>query len=160
PEEECLRDGGDRGARVGFDNQGQLGGLDPEDTVAEYRDAAGRRWLVCSNRVCLCVPRFGALRLECPLAAQDVVQGLARVSQAKREGTLLENVPPVQAAQAKGMKGLIGRARPGENVNVQGPVLVTGLKVLEAQHFNSGLVEALGTKVLHTLSRTDKALLL
>jgi len=160
PEEECIHDGGDRGVRAGFDNQGQLGGIDPEDAVAEYRDAAGRKRVICSNRVCVCVPRFGALRVECPLVAWDAVQAPARVSQSKRELTLNETVPPLQAAQAKAMKGFTGVKRPSENVNTQALNQVIGLKVLAAEQFNSGLVEALGTKVLDTLSRTDKALLL
>src|SRR5437763_1413964 len=61
-EEECLRDGGARDEPVGIDQYGQLRGLDPEDTVAEYRDSAGRKKIAVSNRVCLCVPRFAVLR--------------------------------------------------------------------------------------------------
>ena len=77
-EEECLHDGGDRLAPAGFDSQGQLAGVDPEYTVAEYRDSCGRRSIACSNRVCLCVPRFAALRKELPLALQGAARaGLA-----------------------------------------------------------------------------------
>jgi len=60
--EECLCDGGDRCEPVGFDGAGQLQGLDPEDTVAEYRDSAGRKKIAISNCVCVCVPRFSVLR--------------------------------------------------------------------------------------------------
>ena len=45
PEEECLHDGGDRGLPAGIGPDGRLRGLDPEDTVAEYTDSAGRRRL-------------------------------------------------------------------------------------------------------------------
>src|SRR5262249_30890020 len=71
-EEECLRDGGDAGTPAGFDATGQLQGLDPEDTVAEYRDADGRKRLACSNRVCVCVPRFAVLRNELTLRQEQL----------------------------------------------------------------------------------------
>lgn len=78
--EECLHDGGDIGLPVGFDRNGQLQGLDPSDTVAEYTDAAGRRRVTCSNRVCICVPRFAVLRCEVPLAETEGAFGLARTA--------------------------------------------------------------------------------
>ena len=59
--QECLKDGGDHGLAAGFDNQGKLHGLDPADTVAEYKDASGRKQLAISNQVCICVPRFGVV---------------------------------------------------------------------------------------------------
>ena len=33
--------------------------------MAEYRDSFGRRKIAVSNRVCLCVPRYGVLRHTC-----------------------------------------------------------------------------------------------
>ena len=65
PEEECFHDGGDRGPRAGIGPDGQLHGLDPEDTIGEYTDAAGRRRVVPSNRICLCSPRFAVLEAIC-----------------------------------------------------------------------------------------------
>jgi uncharacterized repeat protein (TIGR01451 family) len=71
-EEECLHDGGDAGRRVGFDEAGRLRGLDPEDTVAEYRDSRGAKRITVSNRVCVCVPRFAVLRSELHLERTQV----------------------------------------------------------------------------------------
>jgi uncharacterized repeat protein (TIGR01451 family) len=62
PEEECLHDGGDIGPRAGINALGQLGGLNPTDTVAIYADSRGKKHIAVSNRVCICVPRFVVLR--------------------------------------------------------------------------------------------------
>ena len=75
PVEECLRDGGDAGAPVGFDQDGRLQGLDPEDTVAEYRDSIGCKRIAISNRVCVCVPRYAVLRSELRLELTRMAQG-------------------------------------------------------------------------------------
>jgi len=66
PEEECLKDGGDIGQPAGHDSKGRLHGLDPSDTVVEFADSSGKRHVVPSNRVCLCVPRFAVARSEQP----------------------------------------------------------------------------------------------
>jgi len=62
PEEECLHDGGDIPPRAGINALGQLGGLNPTDTVAVYADSRGKKHIAVSNRVCICVPRFLVLR--------------------------------------------------------------------------------------------------
>jgi uncharacterized repeat protein (TIGR01451 family) len=85
--EECLHDGGDTGERAGFGPDGQLHGLDPEDTVAEYRDSQGNRRLAVSNRVCLCVPRFAVVRSVLRLEQQRTVLGPGALRHA--EGQLL-----------------------------------------------------------------------
>jgi uncharacterized repeat protein (TIGR01451 family) len=71
--EECLRDGGDQLDPAGFGPDGRLHGLDPEDTVAEYRDADGNRKIAISNHVCLCVPRFAVLRTTLRLDRKRLV---------------------------------------------------------------------------------------
>ena len=44
--------------------KGRLAGVEPSDSVAGYRDSQGRHHVAVSNRVCLCVPRFGVIRNE------------------------------------------------------------------------------------------------
>jgi hypothetical protein len=62
--EECIKDGGDVGPRAApGPGPGGVGGLDPTDTVMQYTTRFGSR-TAPSNRVCICVPRFGALRVE------------------------------------------------------------------------------------------------
>ena len=72
----CLPDGGDSGAPVGLDRNGQVGGLDPSDTVAAYTDYRGKRRLSVSNRVCICVPRFVIIRGETILNGYETRVGL------------------------------------------------------------------------------------
>jgi uncharacterized repeat protein (TIGR01451 family) len=78
-EEECLHDGGDTGDRAGFGPDGRLEGIDPEDTVAEYRDSEGNKKIAVSNRVCLCVPRFAVLRTILNLERSRLALGPAAV---------------------------------------------------------------------------------
>ncbi len=85
-EEECLRDGGDSLEPAAFGPDGRLQGLDPEDTVAEYRDSEGNRKIAVSNRVCLCVPRYAVLRTMLKLDLNRVVYGPGAVR--KLEGQL------------------------------------------------------------------------
>ncbi|HYT88881.1 MAG TPA: DUF11 domain-containing protein [Gemmataceae bacterium] len=60
----CFIDGGDGGQPPGFTPEGQLRGLRPSATVAEYADSQGRRRIAISNQVCICVPRFVVTRGE------------------------------------------------------------------------------------------------
>lgn len=59
--EECLRDGGDFHRPAHF-AEGKLKGLDPSDTVMTYTDRTGKKHILPSNPVCLCVPRFVNIR--------------------------------------------------------------------------------------------------
>jgi uncharacterized repeat protein (TIGR01451 family) len=85
--EECLHDGGDIPPFAGINALGQLGGLNPTDTVAVYADSRGRRHIAVSNRVCICVPRFVVMRTESAPAglgvAVEVEQANAAVGQAE-----------------------------------------------------------------------------
>ncbi len=157
PEEECLHDGGDRLMPAGFDARGQLGGVDPEDTVAEYRDSAGRRQIVCSNRVCLCVPRYVALRKECPLAVSEGYVGPEDRVQVKRGVTLIERKPSEWVKKVEYPKGYEGRLKPSLNLANEGPRLLTQLKIIQAQQLDVGPVELIGTKRIDELSEKKKA---
>jgi uncharacterized repeat protein (TIGR01451 family) len=89
PEEECLHDGGDIGVPAGLDLQGRLYGLDPSDTVAEYVDNHGRKHLAISNRLCLCVPRYGVVRVPLVPAGYESVLALAQSKAAVEQVILL-----------------------------------------------------------------------
>jgi uncharacterized repeat protein (TIGR01451 family) len=156
-EEECLHDGGDRGPPAALDGQGRLGGLDPEDTVAEFTDSRGRRGLTCSNRVCLCVPRFVVLRKECPLARSETVIAPVGTRKVVREGLYAAVTPSGSALQVDRLKAYQGRLRPGVNVNAQVPGLLIGVKVLNAQRFEAGPVEIVGRKEFKLLSLARQA---
>jgi uncharacterized repeat protein (TIGR01451 family) len=111
-EEECLHDGGDIGRRAGIGPNGQLGGVDPTDTVAAYADSKGRRHVAVSNRVCICVPRFVALRAETLPAGFDTPFGAGLVKMVVGESALTNRVKAVALEQEEKLRGLAGRERP------------------------------------------------
>jgi uncharacterized repeat protein (TIGR01451 family) len=157
PEEECLHDGGDRGPKAAFDGEGNLVGVDPEDTVAEYRDAAGRRNIACSNRVCLCVPRYVVLRKELPLALNENVFGLSDTRLVQQQVGIQKTLPSILALQYAKLKGYEARMRPSINLAEQGPGLLVGLKVLQAQQIELALAEYVGTAEVKVLSPVQRA---
>ncbi|MGD9724042.1 MAG: hypothetical protein AB7O59_22505 [Pirellulales bacterium] len=62
PHDEYLCDGGDDEVQVNVGPQGNLQGLELEDTVAVYETADGETVIKPSNKVCLYAPRFAAVR--------------------------------------------------------------------------------------------------
>lgn len=62
PHDEYLLDGGDRDIQANFDGQGEVRGIELEDTVAVYDTLDGYKCIEPSNRVCLYAPRFAAVR--------------------------------------------------------------------------------------------------
>jgi uncharacterized repeat protein (TIGR01451 family) len=136
PTEECFHDGGDRGPRAGIGPDGRLHGLDPEDTVGEYTDAAGRRRVVCSNECCLCSPRFGVLRSELPLARYEVA--VAPVGANGLRGQLLveARTPSLQQRQYEEMKAIVGREKASGDQARQNVGSLVRVEVLEARQLN------------------------
>lgn len=62
PHDEYLEDGGDRDVQVNLGREGEIRGLELEDTVAIFDTADGVTIIKPSNRVCLYAPRFAAVR--------------------------------------------------------------------------------------------------
>jgi uncharacterized repeat protein (TIGR01451 family) len=172
PEEEYLHNGfinPSRGALgpaaagavtgPGLDNDGRLQGLRAEDTVAEYTDAAGRRGVIASNRVCLIVPRFGILRSELPLGQYDSIVGVTDAQCVQGQDLLRRGLPIGQTSQREQLRGIRGRERAGGAANVERLVPMVHLEVLEGVHVNLGAFESLCTKSLYQLTEIDMALL-
>ena len=108
----ALYDGGDIGLRAGFNRQGQLRGVDPTDTVAEYVNARGQQRVVCSNRVALCVPRFVIVRSEIGLASDTMVFGPG-TAQSNVAGALLNSrLPFIEHRQPVHLETAAARLRP------------------------------------------------
>ena len=62
PKDEYLRDGGHLGPPLVPGRQGEVRGLEMEDTAAQFQTADGRNVIEPSNPVYLYSPRFGAVR--------------------------------------------------------------------------------------------------
>jgi uncharacterized repeat protein (TIGR01451 family) len=61
--EECLTDGGDKGAQAGIGPGLRLGGLDPTDVALTYT-LNNKRRVATSNEVCVCSPRYVIRRVD------------------------------------------------------------------------------------------------
>jgi uncharacterized repeat protein (TIGR01451 family) len=160
PSEECLNDGGDHGNRAGFDANGRLAGVEPEDTVAEYTDSHGRRHVTHSNCVCLCVPRFAVLRCETPLNRYNGVVAVTDTRKVQYQNLLQELTPPLLANKYEQLKGARGRERASINVGLAGTVGVTRFEVLQAAEILLGPIALLGTKAAQTLTEIERARLI
>ena len=159
-EEECFHDGGDAGVRAGFDAQGRLRGVEPEDTVAEYTDPQGRKRVVCSNRVCLCVPRFAVLRTELPPAGFEGAVGPLGASFSVGQGQLRMGLPSRLAGHYEQPKAVLGRERPTAAVSRSTPLTLTRVEILEALQLDVGPLALLGTRQVRTLTEVERVKLL
>ena len=171
PDEECIHNGcinppnprylvNGKPLRAGLDNEGQLQGLNPEDTVAEYRDSRGWKRLACSNRVCLCVPRFGVLRSELGLGRYDSVTVVEDKREVRGQEQVRVRVPSLQTQHTDQPGTYLSRARPTQAVTVEGLVKLTRLEVLDAHHLSVGPIELLGSDRVNLLRREDRVLLM
>jgi uncharacterized repeat protein (TIGR01451 family) len=128
PDEECLQDGGDVGLPAGLDRAGLLHGLDPSDTVAVYSDSRGNKHVAVSNRVCICVPRFGVLwTLTTPTGYGGLVTvGATQVSVA---GELLRaRLPSIESKQSVQLAAVASRQRPSGIQSQEGLVDVVSVE--------------------------------
>lgn len=76
---EYLCDGGDSGLRVEIAGQGQVLGLDTEDTVASFKTPDGRTMVEASNQVCIYSPRFASVRQVVGLQSNEQTDRTAGV---------------------------------------------------------------------------------
>jgi uncharacterized repeat protein (TIGR01451 family) len=81
PQDEYLRDGGDRGVGVQVQPDWIVNGLEPEDAVAHYDTLDGRTVVEPSNRVHLYAPRFSAVRLVTSVIEDHQIEGTQGVAQ-------------------------------------------------------------------------------
>ncbi len=105
PEQEYLRDGGDRAAPVAVSPDWEVQGLDLEDTVAHYDALDGRTLVEPSNRVHIYAPRFGSVRTVTRIVESDQVNqpvGVAHKAGLARNDDLTIPASSLQRYQARG----------------------------------------------------------
>jgi uncharacterized repeat protein (TIGR01451 family) len=127
-DEICFHDGGDMGFPAGYDRSGQLRGLDPSDTIAEYADSHGQKKIACSNRVCLCVPRFIVTRAETVLVEQLALVGPRNALATLAQTTVKIQVGPLQEQQREVASLLASRVRPSVHLATLGAVAIGQLE--------------------------------
>ncbi|HEY1379541.1 MAG TPA: hypothetical protein VGF55_22245 [Gemmataceae bacterium] len=164
PLEEILSDGGDIGPRIGLDPAGQLGGLDPTDTAAEYRYGNGPRRVVISNRVCLFAPRFAVLRQETQPAGEaaalvpagtEVTLGQAMLLNRERSDWFWTSTAPNGLVSKLGVRGTQSRIWPGGVERIEG-VAATGS--VEGVAFRGTVVEVAAATQVNNCCRPDQPL--
>ncbi len=112
PHDEFLEDGGDRDVQVNVGSEGELRGLELEDTVAVYDTIDGRTCIEPSNRVCLYAPRFAAVRKVTNVVQTEQSDQLKAA--ARDVGPMLnrENLLATTAVQPVQPVGNISRKQP------------------------------------------------
>jgi len=118
--EECLKDGGDIGPRVGPNRDGDIGGLNPSDTAILFTTRLGTK-AVASNRVCICVPRFAAARVESGPAGHHAIQAPEAHHRIRQPASLTWMVAPEETRGIEQIKALIGSKRASAMEMRQGP---------------------------------------
>jgi uncharacterized repeat protein (TIGR01451 family) len=115
PSDEYLCDGGDQGPHVRVRRDGDLRGLDLEDTVAHYDTLDGRTVVTPSNSVCIYAPRFAAVRKQVLVsedgllvAGQWFEQPLPPITEDATSGPSLVDtpLPPLRDVSLVGPLGL------------------------------------------------------
>jgi uncharacterized repeat protein (TIGR01451 family) len=154
--EECLRDGGDRGTKVYLDQTGDLRGLDPSDTVATFKDSTGRRKIVPSNEVCVCVPRFIAVRQAIPLVVHDSTLAPFRMDGRDERVQLDKAEGTKKTRQLDYTPMMRGRDHLNANVVVTPQIRLTDIVELKAIHVDLGQFEYVGTDKLRLLTEEQK----
>ncbi|GIW79121.1 MAG: hypothetical protein KatS3mg105_0928 [Gemmatales bacterium] len=151
PTEECLHDGGDTGLRAGLDRNGQIGGLDPSDSMAVYADSRGTRRLAISNRVCVCVPRFITLRSQMGTTGYDVAWGVGTTHHVQPREQLLSRHPPLVTNQQESLKMLQSRQRASGAIATTPVHRIDRLVLLQASHIEVGPADTVGTTLWQRL---------
>jgi uncharacterized repeat protein (TIGR01451 family) len=80
PDDEYVRDGGDKGVPTAVGDESKVNGLEYEDTIAHYETMDGKTVVEPSNEVHIYSPRFSAVRQVVGLAASEQKQKLYDVN--------------------------------------------------------------------------------
>jgi hypothetical protein len=118
--EECLKDGGDVGPRVGPGPGGIIGGLDPIDTAMMYTTRKGTR-VVASNRVSICVPRFMAVRVEAGATGHHAIRAPEAVHSVHPVAALDVRTVAAEINGVQRLAGVIGSQRASGIESRNGP---------------------------------------
>ncbi|MGL4423784.1 MAG: hypothetical protein ACRCZF_24230, partial [Gemmataceae bacterium] len=123
--EECLTDGGDRDTRLGISPDEKVRGLDTSDVSADYMQG-NKKKVTTSNRVCICVPRFRAYRVEAAPGGLGYSLRASAGTSAVTTAGYTTNVPPMALAARYKPVGYESRLRAMVQVARQGLHALTG----------------------------------
>ncbi len=156
PPEECLRDGGDHGPPAHLTPGGQLQGLDPADSVAEYTDSRGRRKVAVTNPICICVPRFLAVRHLFNVAAMEGMRETGRMDGHEAYNQFDARQDARLKRQVEDPEMLRARQRLSAAVSVTPKLQLVSLDELHRVEMELGPASFLGSEKMITLSEQQR----
>lgn len=154
--EECLKDGGDVGARAGIGPDGQVHGVDPSDSVAAFSDSKGRRQLTISNRVCLCVPRYVVMRHITAVSRYDTLQSPNDAHKYLGQTQILARLPSLQAQQNEQLESVQGRQKSSGTRSATRLEKIVNVSILHAANIEQGPFDVLGTTRMARLTMEER----
>jgi uncharacterized repeat protein (TIGR01451 family) len=116
----------------------------------------GERNVVHSNRVCLCVPRFGVVRHVLPLGRYENALHIEDTRSVRNQEQVLVKTPSLATQQYDQLKAMAGRERPSSTTATQGLVRLHSVVVLEAREVDTGLAGYLGTQYVQKLTDVER----
>ncbi len=151
---ELIYDGGDQLPKAGYDKQGTLQGVNPEDTIAEYTDTSGKKRIARSNRVILSAPRFAILAQETVWANVNTVQAFNEHKATITDSQYRTNTPSLQARAMNHLNSFKGDQRLKGTENLVGLGEIHRLEILRAQTLDLLVRESISSE--STMSARDK----
>lgn len=112
PHDEYLMDGGDREIAANIGPDGDVHGLELEDTVAVYEGYDGQRCIKPSNTVCIYSPRFAAVRQTTSVVQNKQREQLTLVNQPLKPELHQDDQLATTAIQPIMPEGEIGLKQP------------------------------------------------
>ncbi len=131
--EELLFDGGDHYPKAGYDTQGNLQGVNPEDTIAEYTDAGGKKRIARSNRVILSAPRFAILAQETIWGNINTVQKFNEHKASIADSQYRTNTPSLNARSMEHLNSFKAGQRLKGTENLVALGAIHRLEIIRAQ---------------------------
>jgi uncharacterized repeat protein (TIGR01451 family) len=138
PQEECLINGGDRGAPLGIGPRQQLGGLDVGDVAVEYTRRQ-QRYVTTSNPVPLCAPRFVIRRVEWRPQALAAVHHAALAEERNFPLALKQREQPRLDFHYERLQAVQGQLKPSLYLSSAASAIVSTSQRLQAVAQVSGL---------------------
>ena len=151
--EECFHDGGDVPPKLGLGPDGKLGGLDPSDTALEFRLGNGQKRVCTSNRVKICVPRFGAVRVEAQPEGVNQPVGPAVGIGAKGPELARSKVLEQELTNKLVPVGFQGSKRPSQVTTVEGLLQLQKAKTFRVIGTVNGTQRLLAARTLRKCGR-------
>jgi len=124
--QECLYDGGDSKRPLGIGNDNKVHGLDASDTAMEFTTPRGKK-VTSSNRVCICVPRFAAMRTELSSSSHQVLRSTQSSVLTRPPVVFLTKVPPQSVVKMEQPIGALGQIRASGTIGEQIPITTATL---------------------------------